>query len=95
MQHTIEKVAGVDKIFGTNHRRGSDFELTIQNQTGTALGLTYTNQRIQFDSPLVFVPAAGEPTTVATGAIVTVISPVTGIELAGTSTGDVFITEAG
>ncbi len=95
MQITVNKITGVDKIFAANHRRGSDFKTSIQNLTGGALALTYTNDAIQTTSPLTFGTLAGQPTTVANGATECINCPMTGIKMIGTSTGIVNIVEAG
>ncbi len=94
MQHTIDKVGAVDKVFAVNHRRGSDFKTTVQNNTGAVINLTYTNDRIQFETP-VFGALTGAPTTVAAGALECIECPMTGINFAGTGTGTIDIVEAG
>lgn len=94
MQHTINKVGGTDKIFAANHRRGSDFKTTVQNNTGASISLTYTNDAIQRVTP-VFGSLTGAPASVASGAMECIECPITGINISGANSGTVDIVEAG
>ena len=94
MQISIDKVTGVDEIFAVNHRRGSDSKTSIQNLTGGALALTYTNGALQTTTP-VFGTFTGQPSTVADGDAVCINCPMTGIKMTGTNTGIINIVEAG
>ena len=93
-QRTIEKVNGVDRVFITNHKRGSEYIATIMNNTGAVLNLTYTNQDVQVIGSPTFGALTGQPATVADGAIECLTCPVEAINFAGTGTGTVDIVEA-
>jgi len=82
--------------FVTNHKRGSEYLISIQNATGAALTPTYTNQNIQAPSPT-FVAGDGTdlPTTIADGAIVCFNCPIEAIRFTGTPGGTIDIIEAG
>jgi hypothetical protein len=82
--------------FVVNHKRGSDYSVSVQNNTGAVLTPTYTNQNIQEASPAFSVGDGTDlPTTIASGALVCFICPVEAIRFTGTPGGTIDIVEAG
>ena len=91
MQHTITFTAETTKKFKPNHRRGSDYRATIQNNSGQSVTITVSNQK---GSSAVF----GTPATalvIANNAIATTDEPYEQWLLtASSTTGTVSIVEA-
>jgi len=79
--------------YWANHRRGSDFNATVQNLTGATITLTFTNQD-RITSPT-FGELQSGAVTIADTKVVLVSGVISGINFAGTGTGTLEVVEAG
>jgi len=97
MSSTLTFASETTKNFAANHRRGPEYNATIQNLTDQSITITVTNQSVQHTtSPTFDTPAAGA-LVIAAGVIGTITAPYKGwlLTAAGAATGTVEITEAG
>lgn len=95
-RRTINFSSDTTKTFAPNHKRGSEYVSTIQNNTDQTITITVTNQDIQGATPTYATPASGVVSILA-GAIGTLNEPYDGWLLTGgaAATGTVDIVEAG
>lgn len=83
------------KKFVVNHKRGSNYSATIQNNTDQSITITVTNQNIQSPTPAFATPPTA--LVILSGAILATTEPFDGwlITAALAATGTVDIVEAG
>lgn len=92
MQTTITFSAETTKNFSPNHKRGSQYRATIQNNTGQSVTITVSNQR--GTSPLYGAPVTA--LVIADGAFATTEEPYNSwlLTAAASASGTVNIVEA-
>lgn len=95
-RRTIEFNAETTRNFVPNHKRGSEYVSTIQNNTNQTITITVTNQDIQCSSPTFVTPAAGA-VVITAGSMGTLNEPYDGwlLTAGASATGTVDIVEAG
>ena len=95
-QRTVTFASETVKDFVANHRRGSEYNSTIQNNTDQSITVTVTNQDIQSASPTFAPPSAGA-LVITSGSVGSLLDPHEGWRLTAgvAATGTVDIVEAG
>ncbi len=96
MRHTITFTSETTKNFVPNHRRGAEYNATIQNLSGQSITVTVTNEDIQSTSPTFDNPSSGV-FVIADGVIGVLNEPYDGwlLTAGAPATGTVNIVEAG
>jgi len=95
-RRNITFASDTTKKFVANHRRGEQYQATIQNLTTQTVTITVTNEDIQGSSPTFDTPAAGA-LAITAGAIGVLNEAYDGwlLTAAASTSGTVNIVEAG
>lgn len=90
-QRSISKPTAAAVVYPVNHR-AKIAGVSIQNNTGAAIGVKLTNKAIQRETPVWSDPATGV-LSIAAGASDLVSQNSTAFQFSGTGTGSIDITE--